>query len=79
MKDIQANLGTQAFWRLRIGIGHPGERDEVADYVLHPPRPEERVEIDGAIDRALEVMPLVLADDLAGAMHKLHSRPKSEE
>lgn len=76
LRDIQASLGTQGFWRLRIGIGHPGDRDEVADYVLHPPRPEERVEVDAAIERGLEVMPLVLADDLAGAMHRLHSRPK---
>ncbi|MCZ7566772.1 MAG: aminoacyl-tRNA hydrolase [Burkholderiales bacterium] len=76
LRDIQASLGTQGFWRMRIGIGHPGDRDAVADYVLHPPRPEERREIDAAIARGLEVMPLVLTDDLAGAMHRLHSPPK---
>lgn len=78
LKDIQAQLGTQGFWRLRIGIGHPGDRDLVADYVLNAPPPEERELIEGALERALEVMPLVLAGDMTGAMHKLHSgdRPK---
>jgi len=77
LKDIQASLGTQGFWRLRIGVGHPGDRDEVADYVLHAPRPEERALVDAAIDRGLDVMPLVLANDMTGAMHKLHSKPKA--
>ena len=76
LRDIQANLGAQDFWRLRIGIGHPGDRDAVADYVLHPPRPEERELIGQAIDKGLEAMPLVFADDLTGAMHKLHTKPK---
>jgi PTH1 family peptidyl-tRNA hydrolase len=76
LKDIHATLGTQAFWRLRIGIGHPGDRSQVADYVLHPPRPEESALIDEAIDRALDVAPLILADDLTGATHKLHTKPK---
>ena len=78
LKDIQAQLGTQGFWRLRIGIGHPGDRDLVADYVLSAPLPEERALIEEALERALDVMPLVLAGDMTGAMHKLHSgtRPK---
>jgi len=76
LKDVHASLGTQAFWRLRIGIGHPGDRSQVADYVLHPPRPEEARLIDEAIEKALEVAPLILADDLTGAMHKLHTKPK---
>jgi PTH1 family peptidyl-tRNA hydrolase len=42
LKDITAHLGTQDYWRLRIGIGHPGDRNEVVDYVLKPPRKEER-------------------------------------
>lgn len=76
LKDIHATLGTQAFWRLRIGIGHPGDRSQVADYVLHPPRAEEKVLVEEAIDRALDTAPLILADDLTGAMHKLHTKPK---
>ncbi|MCG6874671.1 MAG: aminoacyl-tRNA hydrolase [Betaproteobacteria bacterium] len=76
LKDIHATFGTQAFWRLRIGIGHPGDRSQVADYVLHPPRPEENALIEEAIDRALDVAPLILAEDLTGAMHRLHTKPK---
>jgi peptidyl-tRNA hydrolase, PTH1 family len=76
LKDIHATLGTQAFWRLRIGIGHPGDRSQVADYVLHPPLPEEGRLIDAAIDKALDVAPLILADDMTDAMHKLHTKPK---
>jgi PTH1 family peptidyl-tRNA hydrolase len=76
LKDIQAQLGTQGFWRLRIGIGHPGDRDVVADYVLNPPAPDERPPIEAAIERGLEVMPLVLAGDMQGAMQKLHRADK---
>ncbi len=78
LKDVQAQLGTQGFWRLRIGIGHPGDRDLVADYVLNAPPPAERVLIEEAVGRAIEVMPLVLAGDMTGAMQRLHSggRPK---
>jgi PTH1 family peptidyl-tRNA hydrolase len=74
LKDIQAQLGTQAFWRLRIGIGHPGDRNLVADYVLNSPSPAERDLMEAAVERGLEVMPLVLAGDMQGAMHKLHGR-----
>ena len=76
LKDVHASLGTQAFWRLRIGIGHPGDRSQVADYVLHPPRPEESKLIEESLAKALDVAPLILADDLTGAMHKLHTKPK---
>jgi peptidyl-tRNA hydrolase, PTH1 family len=76
LKDIHATLGTQAFWRLRIGIGHPGDRSQVADYVLHPPVAEEGRLIEESIERALDVAPLILADDMTGAMHKLHTKPK---
>jgi peptidyl-tRNA hydrolase, PTH1 family len=76
LKDVHASLGTQAFWRLRIGVGHPGDRSQVADYVLHPPRAEEGKLIEEAVEKALQIAPLILADDLTGAMHKLHTRPK---
>jgi len=76
LKDVSARLGTHEYWRLRIGIGHPGDRHAVTDYVLHKPGQEERGEIDAAIGRALEVLPLVLAGDLQGAMLKLHTTPE---
>jgi PTH1 family peptidyl-tRNA hydrolase len=76
LKDIQAQLGTQGFWRLRIGIGHPGDRNVVADYVLNAPAPDERPLIEAAIERGLAVMPLVLAGDMQGAMQALHRAEK---
>lgn len=76
LKDVSARLGSHEYWRLRIGIGHPGDRNAVTDYVLRKPAQEERAEVDAAIGRALEVLPLVLAGDLQGAMLKLHSAPE---
>lgn len=73
LKDISARLGTHDYWRLRLGIGRPAERGVVVDYVLHKPAQDERVAIDEAIGRALQVLPLVLAGDMQGAMHRLHT------
>ncbi len=73
LKDIIAHLGTRDFWRLRIGIGHPGERSEVSHYVLNPPRKEEQSLIDAAMARAQEVAPLIIEGKLEAAMLKLHS------
>ena len=53
LKDIAVQLGTQGFWRLRIGIGHPGDKDLVADYVLNSPSPDDRALIDESIERGL--------------------------
>lgn len=82
LRDIVAKLGTPEFWRLRIGIGHPRDADateqEVADYVLHPPRKEEQALIDAVIDRGLAVFDLILEDKMAAAMHKLHTKPKPQ-
>jgi PTH1 family peptidyl-tRNA hydrolase len=76
LKDISQRLGTHDYWRLRLGIGHPGDKDMVADYVLHKPSAEDRQAIDGSVARALEVLPLCLSGDLQGAMHKLHTQDK---
>lgn len=75
LKDIQTHLGTPDFWRLRLGIGHPGDRNEVIDYVLKAPRREEREEIDRALDRCLIAWPKLAAGDYAAAQQTLH--PKS--
>jgi PTH1 family peptidyl-tRNA hydrolase len=75
LKDIAARLGPD-FWRLRIGIGHPGDRAAVINYVLHPPREEETPLISGAIERSLEVWPLMFAGEMEKAMHRLHTQPK---
>ena len=74
LKDIAAKLGTQDFWRLRIGVGHPGDRDAVVGYVLHPPRKEEAQLIDEAIERSLEVWPLLAQNACEAAMLKLHTK-----
>lgn len=73
LRDLIAHLGTQDFLRLRLGVGHPGDRDKVVDYVLHRPSREERELIDAAMTRALEVMPLAVTGEFERAMHKLHS------
>ena len=78
LKDISQRLGSHDYWRLRLGIGHPGDKDAVADYVLQKPSTEEREAIDGAIARSLEVLPLCLAGDLQGAMQKLHTAEKEK-
>jgi peptidyl-tRNA hydrolase, PTH1 family len=73
LKDIIAHLGSKDFWRLRIGIGHPGERNEVSDYVLNDPRREERELIDKAMNNAQDIAHLVIEGKTEAAMLKLHS------
>jgi len=73
LKDIIAHLGSKDFWRLRLGIGHPGERTDVAGYVLNDPRREERELIDAAMQRALDVAHLIIEGKTEAAMLKLHS------
>ncbi len=76
LKDIIAHLGAD-FWRLRIGVGHPGDRAQVINYVLEKPRKEEDDAIDAAIDRGLDVWPLLLDGNTEAAMLKLHTdQPK---
>lgn len=77
LKDIQSRLGTADFWRLRLGIGHPRElglAQQVADFVLHPPRKEELPEIEQALDRCLSAWPQFAAGDYAGAQQQLHPK-----
>lgn len=75
LKDITSHLGTQDYWRLRVGIGHPGDRNEVANYVLKPPRKEELADIDAALDRALLAWPLLAKADFSAATQKINSKP----
>lgn len=82
LRDIAAHLGGPAFWRLRIGIGHPRDSDisqqQVADYVLQPPRAVERAAIQDALDRALDAWPLIATGDFERAMMALHTRNEQE-
>jgi peptidyl-tRNA hydrolase, PTH1 family len=78
LRDIQAALGSADFWRLRLGIGHPRDsalpQQDVVDYVLHPPRAEERAALDAAITRALAAWPDVARGDMERAMMSLHAK-----
>jgi peptidyl-tRNA hydrolase, PTH1 family len=76
LTDIVEALGTQDFWRLRIGIGHPGHKDLVADYVLHEARREEQEAIDPAFERSLDLLPKLASGRLTDAMTWLHTTPK---
>ena len=74
LKDISAALAGPGFWRLRLGIGHPGDRDRVSDYVLSRPSLSDQKAIDLAIDASLELFPRVVAGKMEAAMHKLHTK-----
>ena len=75
LKDITAHLGTQDYWRLRVGIGHPGDRNEVVNFVLKPPRREESGLIDESLERALLAWPLIARADWNAATQRLNTRP----
>ncbi len=74
LKDIQARLGTPDFYRLRLGIDHPGDRNLVVGYVLNKPSPEHRQQIDEAINKSLKVVPMLLAGEWEEAVRFLHSK-----
>jgi PTH1 family peptidyl-tRNA hydrolase len=73
LKDISAKLGAD-FWRLRIGIGHPGDRERVIGYVLERPRKDEIDLIDVAIARGIDIWPQLRDGEMERAMHALHTR-----
>lgn len=76
LKDITAALGTQDYWRLRLGIGHPRSlnlQQQVADFVLHRPRREDQELIEQAIGKSLLVMPQIVDGKFEAATMKLHT------
>jgi PTH1 family peptidyl-tRNA hydrolase len=75
LKDIEAQIGSAGFWRLRLGIGHPGVKSEVVDYVLRRPKPDERTLIAKSIEQSLEALELMLAGEMERAMMKIHVKP----
>ncbi len=80
LRDIHAQLGTGDYWRLRIGIGHPGDKNEVADWVLKKPAPDQREAIEACVARTLKAAPDMLAGDMPKATAVVHThkppRPK---
>ncbi len=75
VRDIQAQLGSPDFWRLRLGIGHPGIKAEVVNYVLRKPPAAEREAIDQVIDTSLGALAWVIDGDMERAMMKIHAKP----
>lgn len=81
LKDTIAHLGENGFWRLRLGIGHPRnllskpeqEQQDVATYVLKPPRAEEEKRIRDAITQAQSAVKILINGDSAAAMQTLHT------
>ena len=80
LRDIHAQLGTDQYWRLRIGIGHPGVKSEVANWVLKKPAPDQRTAIEDCITRTSLALPHLLAGDMVKATQMIHTakppRPK---
>ena len=80
LRDIHAQLGTDAYWRLRLGIGHPGSKDQVLHWVLKKPAPDQKILIDTCIDRTLKALALMVSGDMVKATQVVHTskppRPK---
>lgn len=80
LRDIHAQLGSPDYWRLRIGIGHPGEKSEVANWVLKKPAPDQRTLIEDSIAHSLKAHTAMLAGDMDKATLLVHTtkppRPK---
>ena len=74
LRSIIANCGGADFFRLRVGIGHPGDRNQVSNFVLHKASQEEQKRIDESLNNAMEVVSLAVSNDMAKAMNQLHSK-----
>ena len=80
LRDIHAQLGSDRYWRLRLGIGHPGVKSEVVNWVLKKPAPEQREAIEACIDRTLKAAPALMEGQMEKATLLIHTskppRPK---
>ena len=74
LKDIHSALGTPDYWRLRLGIGHPGDRNEVINFVLKAPTRDESDALQASINATCGVVDLMLKGDFESAMLKLHTK-----
>jgi PTH1 family peptidyl-tRNA hydrolase len=73
IRDIAPHVGDQ-FWRFRIGIGHPGDRSAVLNYVLGRPSAEDTRLIEEAVGAGLDVVPALISEGGQKAIHRLHTR-----
>ncbi len=80
LRDIHEKLATDAYWRLRLGIGHPGAKSEVLKWVLQKPTLDQSILIDQCIQRTLKAYPLLINGDTERATQQIHTskppRPK---
>jgi PTH1 family peptidyl-tRNA hydrolase len=80
LRDIHAQLGTDDYWRLRLGVGHPGVKSEVVNWVLKKPSLDHRIAMEQCIDRCLKALPHLLAGEMEKATMLIHTskppRPK---
>ena len=80
LRDIHAQLGTGDYWRLRLGIGHPGVKAEVINWVLKKPMAEQRDLIQESIVRSVKAAEMLMQGDMEKAMVQIHTskppRPK---
>ena len=81
LRDMHAQLGSGDYWRLRLGIGHPGEKSEVVNWVLKKPTLDHRIAIEQCIDRSLKALPAFLAGDMEKATLLIHTHkaPRSHK
>ena len=82
LRDIHGQLGSADYWRLRLGVGHPGHKDAVVNWVLKKPSADDRTAIDTAIERSLKAFPDLLNGRMDKATALIHTskppRPKPE-
>lgn len=76
LKDIHAMLGTLDFWRLRLGIGHPGAKAEVVNYVLKKPSADDRLAIDKISEQSLKAADLLMTGAMDKALAAIHAQPQ---
>lgn len=76
LKDIHAMLGTLDFWRLRLGIGHPGDKAEVVNYVLKRPSADDRDALAKATEQSLKAAGLLMGGEMDKALAVIHAQPQ---
>lgn len=80
LRDIHAQLGSADYWRLRLGVGHPGVKSEVVGWVLKKPPTDQIIAIEQALDRSLRALPALIEGDMDKARLLIHTsrapRPK---
>jgi len=74
LRDIQSALGTKDYWRMRVGIGHPGNRNEVVNVVLKPPTKGEQEVIDDRLYESTKILNHLIAGNFEAAMLQLHTK-----